>query len=127
MNKKKIITKATKKVLLFFVYSLFFSVQLYFQYQNTSSVGFEIDSIFSSHTNVKVHKKHGEVKENPIFVKHNRLNKRYQPELPITVVDVFHYQFPQYLVTTKQFASKVFCGHNPFLSTYQLRGPPENA
>jgi hypothetical protein len=126
MNKKTTLSKAANKVMLSLVYFLFFTVQLHFQYQSASSVDF-VDNTFSvHHANPQLHVKGNVIQQDVSFVKHNRLNKRYHPEWPITIVDFFNYQSPIYPTATKQYFSVAYLGSNIFLSTYLLRGPPSN-
>lgn len=109
------------------VYVLFFAVQLHFQYQSASAVDFIENTIKVHHANEQLHAQGDVIRQDASFSHHNRLNKRYHPEWPITLQDSFSYQAINFPVTAKQYFPVAFSGANVFLSTYLLRGPPASA
>lgn len=124
MNYKTTISKAANKVLLSMVYVLFFAVQLHFQYQSASAVDFVENTVNIHHVNAHLHAQSNTIQKDVSVVKHNRLNKRYHPEWPITIQDFLKYQVPIYPTTTQEYFPLACLGANIFLSTYLLRGPP---
>ena len=127
MTQKATISKAANKVLLAMIYVLFFTVQLNLQYHCPSAVDFVNTNISKSNVNADHSTSYKTVKSNPSFVKHNRLNRRYQPEAPIEISNFFTYNYLVYPQVSGQYFQGKYLKNNLSLSTILLRGPPAMA
>lgn len=127
MNKKTTISKAANKVLLAMIYVLFFTVQLNLQYHCPSAVDFVNTNVSKSNINPDHAKSYKIIKADASFVKHNRLNRRYQPESPIEISNFFTYIYLAYPKVTGQYFQGQYLKNNLSLSTILLRGPPAMA